>query len=798
MRLLALSRVLPLALLATLILPACDPKDDTGETDADADTDSDADTDTDTDTDTDSDTDADADPTDADGDGYDVNEDCDDADAAIHPGADDATVDGVDQDCDGYDGPAPPSVDDLLPGELVINEIMANPSGDDAGKEWFEVWVARDTAVDLRGLILRDLGGDSFVVTSNLLVEPGQFVVFGERGDAWVDYVWSAFTLGNATDAICLEAPAGDIDCVTWDNGVRFPDPVGASMSLDPSHLDATENDEGVFWCEGVDAYFGSDLGSPGLANPECPFREDTDGDGWFTPEDCDDTNAAVHPGATEIWYDGVDQDCSGGSDYDADADGYTSDAFGGTDCNDADATIHPRAPDATEDGVDQNCDGVDGGYFGVSTLSEIPAGALVITEIMQNPSGPEPAEEWFEFYVNWGTSVELSGLRVYDDDTDSFTLSESLIVDPGQYVVFGKTASAHVTWAYTSRSYALANGADEVCLGYGDVVFDCVRYDDGRTFPDPSGASMILEPSLLDATLNDDGANWCTSTIAWAGSDRGSPGAENESCGITPPADEDGDGHDTSTDCDDDDPEIHPGATEIWYDGVDQDCSGGSDYDADADGYDAEDWGGADCDDTDAAISPRASDLTEDGVDQNCDGVDGGSAGLGTIADLAVGDLVINEILQNPLGSEPAEEWFEVWVASPIPVDLEGLVVQDDGTDRFTVTGSLVVWPGDYVVFGKTASDWVDYAYTSATFYLGNGSDEVFLVASGTVIDSVAYDNGATFPDPSGASMNLDPDFMNATDNNLGAHWCTSTTTWTTSYPDRGSPGAANEECGG
>src|SRR5262249_13142548 len=99
------------------------------------------------------------------------------------------------------------------------------------------------------------------------------------------------------------------------------------------------------------------------------------------TPGDCNDTVAAVHPGATEHC-DGVDEDCNGTVDapnpvgaptfyVDADGDGHgdpnepvrqcaLSSGLSADDLDgdDTDASVHPGAAELC-DGVDQDCDGV-------------------------------------------------------------------------------------------------------------------------------------------------------------------------------------------------------------------------------------------------------------------------------------------------------------------------------------------------------------------------------------------------------------------------------------------------------
>ena len=84
----------------------------------------------------------------------------------------------------------------------------------------------------------------------------------------------------------------------------------------------------------------------------------DDDGDGYTEDQgDCDDFNAGVNPGVTEVTYNGVDDDCDEETpDDDLDGDGYLLE----DDCDETDASIYPGATEICEDGVDQDCDGQD------------------------------------------------------------------------------------------------------------------------------------------------------------------------------------------------------------------------------------------------------------------------------------------------------------------------------------------------------------------------------------------------------------------------------------------------------
>ncbi len=222
------------------------------------------------------------------------------------------------------------SVGDLNSGELVITEIMQNPSAvSDTYGEWFEVLNKSGETVDLEGLEIRDTGTNVTTIDSSVVIADGYYAVLGRNADTSLnggvalDYDYGSFWLEHDNaDEIILQVTLDsgtvkEIDRVAYDNGATFPDPTGASMALDPAKLNATANDIGANWAVATCPYGDGDYGTPGYANSSC--NHDLDGDGFDClgsgGSDCDDTRPSVHPGATEICGNDRDDNCVGGVD---------------------------------------------------------------------------------------------------------------------------------------------------------------------------------------------------------------------------------------------------------------------------------------------------------------------------------------------------------------------------------------------------------------------------------------------------------------------------------------------------
>ncbi|MBK9639425.1 MAG: putative metal-binding motif-containing protein [Bacteroidetes bacterium] len=254
---------------------------------------------------------------------------------------------------------------------------------------------------------------------------------------------------------------------------------------------------------------------------------------------DCNDANASVNPGATEVC-NGIDDDCDGSTDegltfltyyVDADGDGYGDASATGVsscnpivgsvtnngDCNDAAPLINPGATEQCN-GVDDNCDGL------------IDNGVVFST--------------WYA-----------------DADGDTYgnaAVSQSACSQPVGYVLDATDCN--------DANAAVNPVASEVCNGIDD---DC----DGLT--DDADPSISGQSTWYADADGDTYGNAASSVLAC-----------NMPVGYVADA----------TDCNDANAAVNPGATEVCN-GIDDDCDGSTDeglvfltyyVDADVDGFGA------------------------------------------------------------------------------------------------------------------------------------------------------------------------------------------------------------------
>jgi len=166
------------------------------------------------------------------------------------------------------------------------------------------------------------------------------------------------------------------------------------------------------------------------------------------------------------------------------------------------------------------------------SLFQESAQGQLIINEIMQNPDSVSDANgEWFEIYNPNLFTVNLIGWTIKDLDNDEHTIDSSLMVPADGFVVLGRnkdfSTNGGVVVNDEYSGITLGNTSDELIIYSPDSTFsDTVIWDDGETFPDPTGASM----ALIDATFdNNMGLNWIESIVEFGDGDRGTPGFAND-----------------------------------------------------------------------------------------------------------------------------------------------------------------------------------------------------------------------------------------------------------------------------
>ncbi|MCK6524904.1 hypothetical protein L6R49_26165, partial [Myxococcota bacterium] len=377
--------------------------------------------------------------------------DCDDSDPEAYPGAAEDLTNGKDDDCDGIvDGGGATLWDDAAlweaetEGVLTAIDLEELALGDSVVDQYNALGLDTDGELrvvdDLDGAAPRDSQGARALratielrfeevqpaVLLYLLDGQGSFDLEGSlngvtlyevnltaRGDdvAGGEVIGLTFDLG--IDTLLVTGPAADVwglDDLTF-NALGRDDADGDGFT--ETEGDCDDHDDEVS-PEAVEVYYdGVDADCSGDSD------RDADGDGFELDVDCDDGDDEINPDAEETFYDGIDADCTG-SDFDSDGDGHDDVAWGGDDCDDADDAVSPSAAETFYDGVDDNCeplddDDSDGDGF---SAAGFPAGLLGSGDCDDALDGVNPDAD--ETYYD-GLDEDCDGGSDFDADGDGY-----------------------------------------------------------------------------------------------------------------------------------------------------------------------------------------------------------------------------------------------------------------------------------------------------------------------------------------------------------------------------------------
>ena len=424
---------------------------------------------------------------------------------------------------------------------------------------------------------------------------------------------------------------------------------VSGHVTGDPQYQSYTQNgdcSDDLFMLDPASPYV--DAGDPSMPDADGtpgdigafggPDLQDSDGDGYSALIDCNDDDANTYPGAA------FNESLSACRE-DADGDGYGSSSPSspqvdiGGDCDDTTQLISPAATEFC-DGIDNDCNGtiddsaiggtnyyadIDGDGYGENTPTQLCAPQAGYVDETGDCDDLNP-------YIYPG-AAELDSTTACMQDNDQDGWGDSSPTNAA--IVAGSDCDDTAANINPDAIETPADGFDANCDGNEDCYADLDLDGFGGATITSSASLTCTGLAIANASTDCDDSDYNVY-----------PGAAENDSTTACMLDADGDGYGSifaplggvgGNDCDDADPLVYLGAPEIPGDGTSQDCDNQEDcyLDADGDGFgsstivvsadrDCDDIGESgnmsDCDDDNSDVSPGVEEIPYDETDNDCD----------------------------------------------------------------------------------------------------------------------------------------------------------------------------------
>jgi hypothetical protein len=167
----------------------------------------------------------------------------------------------------------------ILAGELLVTEVMFNPTGTEPDSEWIELHNTTTKTLNLAGLLLVDASARVSVVGPGVTLGPGAYgVMVRKRAGSTVPATAIVFEYGLVQPGVqmvnsatgVLQVKDGPVLLAECKYGPFGVGGTGASAQLKTVTLAGSQAAAG--WCTSVNAWSGSgaDRGTPGMPT-DCP-----------------------------------------------------------------------------------------------------------------------------------------------------------------------------------------------------------------------------------------------------------------------------------------------------------------------------------------------------------------------------------------------------------------------------------------------------------------------------------------------------------------------------------------------